>query len=656
MKHEIILQTNYRPVGELNQQVMRDSFKSFKRKLPGISRSSFEGSRVIRDRAEAAGELQDAQLQSVDNVVLSYFGPATKNVIKRSNRFTEQEFNLYEYGRIIDTEALVARTFLKKKALMFRNGFYLSQKNRANIKYINKRLREIALVSNKPTQLFLDELAYSMIAVHNAFFVKVRKKAASTGKPREDFQGKSLEPIAALFVMPPETIVQKIDDANNVTLYRQWMPRNKWRDFQPENIEHMFYNRRPGYTIGTPPLEPVRDDILALRRIEESVEKLIYKSLFPIIHVKVGTEKIPAKTLRDGTKEVDIAVQYLEQMEEDGGLVTNERVEVKAIGAESIALRVESYLTYFKSRVYAGLGMSGIDFGEASSTTKSSGEVLSAALVDAVQDYQSTFAVFMDKLLLEILLESGRYENELDLSEDDIVKFMFHPIDKNERITKESHILNMANAGLIMIEEARDELDYKDKRYDPEKTVPYLLQQAQAAMALDNQLELNTEDVKNQKSIISHTAKVAPKPTASGAKPAAKKPAAKPAAKKTASSRKKVQGAAKQATQKASPANKKKLKDILADNIGNKDSRLSRVIRDCISESVTMGIYDSFFELEEDITEPEALKIHDHSLDMAIKLVVESSSFQQDESIELLIDSILEEAIQEIEGEEANED
>ena len=148
------------------------------------------------------------------------------------------------------------------------------------------------------------------------------------------------------------------------------MPRNKYRNFEVENIQHIFFNRRPGFTMGTPPLEPVKDDILALRRIEECVEKLIYKNLFPIMHVKVGTEKMPAQILRDGTREVDIATEYLSKMEEDGGITTNERVEIKAIGAESLALRVESYLTYFKNRVYAGLGMSGIDFGEGGSTTK----------------------------------------------------------------------------------------------------------------------------------------------------------------------------------------------------------------------------------------------------------------------------------------------
>ena len=143
--------------------------------------------------------------------------------------------------------------------------------------------------------------------------------------------------------------------------------------------------------MGTPPLEPVKDDILALRRIEESIETLIYKSLFPIIHVKVGTDKNPAKKFPDGTSEVDIATQHLRHIEDDGGIVTDQKVEIKAIGAESLALRVEGYLGHFKERVFIGLGMSGIDFGIGDSTGRATGEVLSESLKESVMAYQDSF-------------------------------------------------------------------------------------------------------------------------------------------------------------------------------------------------------------------------------------------------------------------------
>ena len=59
----------------------------------------------------------------------------------------------------------------------------------------------------------------------------------------------------------------------------------------------------------------------------------------------------------------------------------------------------------------------------------------------------------MNVLIIELLLERGDYENELDVEEKDLVSFVFNPIDKSEKIAKESHILSLANAGLLMIDE-----------------------------------------------------------------------------------------------------------------------------------------------------------------------------------------------------------
>ena len=44
----------------------------------------------------------------------------------------------------------------------------------------------------------------------------------------------------------------------------------------------------------------------------------------------------------------------MQELDDYGGVTTNERVEIKAIGAESLALRVEAYLEYFKDRVMLG--------------------------------------------------------------------------------------------------------------------------------------------------------------------------------------------------------------------------------------------------------------------------------------------------------------
>ena len=144
-----------------------------------------------------------------------------------------------------------------------------------------------------------------------------------------------------------------------------------------------------------------------------------------------------------------------------------------------------------------------------------------------------------------------------------------------------------------------------------------------------------------------------PKPAAVGTKKLAAK---KPAAKKTSSVKKKTSGAAKSAAQKAKPANKKKLKDLMMSDDVNKQSRIARVLRDCAADHLTFGVYETFAELEQDIEASLASKIMDSSLDMAINLMVESLAFKSDESCTVLVDSVLEEHLLALEGDSSDED
>ena len=186
----------------------------------------------------------------------------------------------------------------------------------------------------------------------------------------------------------------KVDDSGKVLEYREYVSASDI-SLSASDIIHIHFNKRTGFLMGTPPLESVKDDILALRRIEESIETLIYKSLFPIIHVKSwNRQKSSKKVFMDGTSEVDIATGYLRNIEDDGGIVTSEKIDIKAIGAESLALRVESYLAHFKERVFIGLGMSNIDFGVGDGSGRATGEVLSESLKESVMSYQDVFFFF----------------------------------------------------------------------------------------------------------------------------------------------------------------------------------------------------------------------------------------------------------------------
>jgi hypothetical protein len=435
MKNEdmgILLNTNY----SSNPKVIKDALSS---KALGIRR------------------------QSLSNPGLSYFGKRTggfNDVIYSG--FKNHEYDLFEYSRIIDTEAIVAKAFERQRALIFKNGFYFESNNPKNVEYIKSRIREIEYVTGLTFRNFIEEMAYNLVMFHNAYILMVRNEDKSTGET-VNVGNKELQPIAGWFNLPTETIQRKLKENGDVEMYKQYLDPATFRLFSPERVRHLKYNARSGFTMGTPPLEAVKDDILALRRIEESVETLIYKGIFPMIHVKVGTESNPAKILIDGRDEVETMGYVMQELDEYGGITTSERVEVKAIGSESLALRVESYLEYFKDRVMLGLGVSDIDMGIGDSSGKATGQIISQTLKEAVINKQDAISEFITHVLFKpLLVESGMYEAEYMIPEEDLVKFKFNHVDQDARIKIESHILNMFNSGLLSINEARLEIGYKE--------------------------------------------------------------------------------------------------------------------------------------------------------------------------------------------------
>lgn len=115
MNDNILIHTNYAVNIGTSAADLKKSFKTFKMQRTISDKVAHRNVRFQDSKAKQEVQLQDAEFSKVDNPVLSFVGPATKNVVKRSQTFTEPEYNLWEYGRIIDTEALAMRAFLKKK-------------------------------------------------------------------------------------------------------------------------------------------------------------------------------------------------------------------------------------------------------------------------------------------------------------------------------------------------------------------------------------------------------------------------------------------------------------------------------------------------------------------------------------------------------------
>lgn len=329
-----------------------------------------------------------AKIPRINNPVLSF------KLRPGADEFEQPEYDMAEIGRIEDVEAYVQSAFSKKEGLMFKEDWEIIGKNPETIKYIKQRFEQFSAATEQPLKAVLRGIGEDLIRYSNGFLVKVRDRKASGGKIRKiPSKKKPLEPVAGYFALPVSTVRFKRNDNGKILKYRQLLPNGSHKDFSPSDVIHVFFRRKKGFLIGTPSLIPVKDDIRALRRIEENIEMLVYQHLFPLYHYKVGDIEAPAETYSDGTREIDVVKSEVELMPAEGMIVTPERHEIKAVGAEGRALRAESYLQHFKQRIFAGLGVSAVDMGEGDCYSEDT-----ETLTDGGWKYHSDISKGIDKI------------------------------------------------------------------------------------------------------------------------------------------------------------------------------------------------------------------------------------------------------------------
>lgn len=408
---------------------------------------SFGKRRDIKDAQSATlavVQKTPGQRTNVKNPVQSY---GTRQA------FYKAEYNLLEIGTIEDVESLVRQSFQKKTALMYKEGEKFAGKNKDTINYIKSRLQQIEYVSNVGWRTLLRETGYGLISRSNYFWVKVRNEDLSGGRSIGN-----VPPVAAYFGMGPEHVTIKRDENGKITKYRQEID-GKIKEWNPRDIIHFYAYKKPGFLFGTPSITPVKDDIRALRRIEENVELLIYQTLFPIFQYKVGTESKPAGDVRlsDGTimSEVDYVRQQIEQMPAEGGIVTPERHTIEYIGAEKAGMKAREYLDYFKQRVISGLGMSGVDIGDGDTANRATADSMSRALVDSVKDYQDILEEFINREVIQELLLESTFGFDV-LAEENTVQFKFKEVDIEQQMKENVNAQVMYNGNIITVNEARE--------------------------------------------------------------------------------------------------------------------------------------------------------------------------------------------------------
>lgn len=366
------------------------------------------------------------------------------------------EYELLEPFTLYDVEVYVQQAINRRLSLMFRNGYRITGNNKNKVDYITRRLNQIAYLMKKTWANTMREILTTLSLCSNCFLLKLRQEDASGGKASK--KNKNRVPIAAYVMVPPQSLYPWVEKGK-ITKWRRfynWSAK-PWEDYAPEDVIHLTWNRKPGHIFGTPRTQAVRDDIFAIRRLEENIELLFINFLFPLFHVKIGTKDAPVSYTPGGASELDTTRRLIETMPKEGVFVTDERVDVKVVGATGSALDPVPSLAHYKKRIFTGLGMSSMDMGEGDTTNGSTADNVSQALKDSIKYDLDVFTGQISMEIFRDLFEEANFSLSIQDSLTEIT-LEFQEIDMDNKVKEENHATNLYNSNGLTHDEFRGAL------------------------------------------------------------------------------------------------------------------------------------------------------------------------------------------------------
>jgi hypothetical protein len=365
------------------------------------------------------------------------------------------EYDMQESMAIYDTESYVKQAINRRLALTFRNGFEIVGRER-DVKYINSRISTIEFVSNRSFESFMKKILFCLLLQGNCFLLKIRKDKAASVTQKE---GRKI-PVSGYQIIPAHQI-QPYLKKGVIWSWRRYYDTGRYFDeFEPSEIVHFKFDHKPWHIYGTPRTVAVREDIFGLRRLEENTELLFINYLFPLFHVKVGTELNPTTYTDEGTSELDLVKFQIENMPKEGVFVTDERTTVDIVGANGQVLDFMSLIKYYRERVFAGLGMSELDMGSSTHGGSAASDNISQNLKDSIKADIEEFADQVKFYFFKEWFAEANYSLGTQAALDEIA-LSFHEIDLDNRIKEENHVMNMYNNQCLTFAEMRKRINLK---------------------------------------------------------------------------------------------------------------------------------------------------------------------------------------------------
>lgn len=393
----------------------------------------------------------------------------------------------YDFDRIlqaVDTDSYVKQAVGKYKDLFWKEGWQIVGENPAAVEYLYQRIDYMEMAMKRPFLDFLVELSDQLFKFANVFIVKARGDLSQYFPSKIDAINAS-QPVVGYYLIPTEQTRILRDRYNKPKSYQQqtdpltYAPTDRDPVWSADRVIHLFFDRKPGRAFGTPFLSNVLDDVVALRQMEEDIQNLVHRELFPLYKYRIGTADQPAEP-----EEIDQAAAEIENLRAEGGLILPFRHDVDVIGANNAALDASAYLDHFKERVAIGLGVAPHHLGMTlNGGNRAMTERLDTALYDKIKQFQKQFAEMVRVHIFNELLFEGGFDpiaNPISSSTSDRCYFKFNEIDVDTQVKKETHIIQKYVSNLIGLKEARIALGV-----DPEVEEEDLFQAKQGKIQID---------------------------------------------------------------------------------------------------------------------------------------------------------------------------
>lgn len=371
----------------------------------------------------------------------------------------------YDFDRIIqavDTDSYVKQAISKYKDLFWKEGWKIVGENQEAVAYLYQRIDYMEMAMKRPFLDFLIDLSDQLIKFSNVFAVRARGDL-SDFFPTKLTPINATQPIVGYYLIPTEQVRILRDKYNRPKSYMQqtdpltYAPTDRDPVWAADRVIHLFFDRKPGRAFGTPFLSNSLDDIVALRQMEEDIQNLVHRELFPLYKYIIGTADQPADP-----EEIDKAAVEIENLRAEGGLILPYRHDVEVIGSAQQALDASNYLEHFKERVAIGLGVAPHHLGMTmNGGNRSMSERLDTALYDRIKQFQKQFAEMVRLHIFNELLFEGGFDpikNPIETDMSDRCYFKFNEIDVDTQVKKETHIIQKFVNSVITLTEARAEL------------------------------------------------------------------------------------------------------------------------------------------------------------------------------------------------------